>query len=333
MPTPALRAMNPPTVAQRLSAIAEQRLPALTRRRRPEPLPIRLDRRRIYVLPTGFGLMFALLLFVMLLGALNYGNNPALLLTCLLGAAAGGSLFAGFRTASGLRLVAVRADPAHAGAPLRLHLRFDAAGRDRHALRIRHGHDEATFSLHRDTSLNVALTISGTRRGWLFPGPLRFSTGYPLGLFEFWSWLHPDAAFLVWPALETPAAPFPAGRGHRNTRARNGADGDPADLRIYRTSDPQRLIAWKISARHDTLLVREPEREAGDILVFDHSRLDGLDAEARISRLAAWVVAAEAERRPYLLRLPGEDFGPACGPAQYAGCMKALALMPGASRA
>ena len=40
----------------RLLAVAERRLPALTRLRRAEPLPIRLDRRRIYVLPTGFGL-------------------------------------------------------------------------------------------------------------------------------------------------------------------------------------------------------------------------------------------------------------------------------------
>ena len=36
----------------------------------------------------GFGVGFALLLLVMLLGALNYANNAALLLTCLLGAAA-----------------------------------------------------------------------------------------------------------------------------------------------------------------------------------------------------------------------------------------------------
>ncbi|MBN8726798.1 MAG: DUF58 domain-containing protein [Xanthomonadales bacterium] len=332
-PGPTPRAVNAAPVGQRISSAAERRLPALTRKRRPEPLPIRLDRRRIYVLPTRFGLMFALLLFVMLLGALNYGNNPALLLTCLLGAAAGGSIFAGFRAMSGLRLVAMRANPAHAGEPLRLRLAFDAAGRDRQALCIRRGDDETAFSLLRGEPGEALFAITETRRGWLRPGPLRLSTTYPLGLFQLWSWAHPDAAFLVWPALETPTPPFPAGHGSEGALARHGAEGEPADLREYRSTDPPRLIAWKASARHDTLLVREPEREAGEILVFDHARLSGLDAEARISRLAAWVAAADAGRRTYLLRLPGEEFGPGSGAAQQADCMKALALLPGPGRA
>nr|MBP7466348.1 DUF58 domain-containing protein [Pseudoxanthomonas sp.] len=47
------------------------------RPRAPEPLPVRVDRRRIYVLPTRFGLFFTLLVLAMVLGALNYNNNPA----------------------------------------------------------------------------------------------------------------------------------------------------------------------------------------------------------------------------------------------------------------
>ena len=52
-------------------ALAERRLPALTRLAPGRALPIALHRRRIYVLPTRFGLVFALMLFVMLLGALS----------------------------------------------------------------------------------------------------------------------------------------------------------------------------------------------------------------------------------------------------------------------
>ena len=37
--------------------------------------------RRIYILPTRYGLIFATLLFLMLLGSVNYANNPAHLLT------------------------------------------------------------------------------------------------------------------------------------------------------------------------------------------------------------------------------------------------------------
>ena len=52
-----------------------------------QPLPCAVNARRIYVLPTGVGLFFATLVLVMSLGALNYGNNPALLLALLLAGA------------------------------------------------------------------------------------------------------------------------------------------------------------------------------------------------------------------------------------------------------
>jgi len=66
---------------EHLSERAERRLPSLTRHRAPEPLPIRLHRRRVYVLPAGFGVFFALVGVTMLMGALNFNNNAAMLFT------------------------------------------------------------------------------------------------------------------------------------------------------------------------------------------------------------------------------------------------------------
>ena len=55
--------------------------------------------------------------------------------------------------------------------------------------------------------------------------------------------------------------------------------------------------------------------------------------EARISRLAAWVLAAEAEQRRYQLRLPDESLGPGLGLAHRLDCLRALALLPSAGGA
>ena len=57
---------------------------ALVRPKKPESLPVRIGRNRIYVLPTGFGLFLGAMLVTMLVGGLNYNNNPALLLVFLL---------------------------------------------------------------------------------------------------------------------------------------------------------------------------------------------------------------------------------------------------------
>jgi uncharacterized protein (DUF58 family) len=309
---------------------AERRLPALTRLRRPEPLPIRLDRRRIYVLPTGSGFSFGLLLFVMMLGALNYANNPALLLTCVFGAACGASLFAGFRAMNGLCLTRTGAEECHAGTPLALHLRFASARRARPSLRLRHDKNETAFVLHAGVEGDVTLMLATERRGWLRPGRIRVSTEYPLGLFHIWSWLNPDVEFLVYPAAETPVPPLPAGDGREDEATRAGAGEDHAGLRDYRVTDPPRLIAWKASARHDTLLVRDAERRSDDALVLDYSALRGIDRETRIRRLTAWVLAAESGALEYVLRIPGTAIGPGTGALQRHACLRALALLPDA---
>ncbi|MEO7062221.1 MAG: DUF58 domain-containing protein [Dokdonella sp.] len=324
-PTNSLRA--------RLLALAERRLPALTRLRRAEALPIQLDRRRIYVLPTGFGIALTILLFVMLIGALNYGNNPALLLTCLLGAAAGASVFFGFRSISGLVLLRVRADDAHAGEPVALHFFLDPGARARPSLRVRSGDAETAFALAPGNTTCVDLQVVPTTRGWFKPGRLRVWTEYPLGLFGLWSWLHPDVALLVYPTLETPAPALPAGNGQLGEQAQAGASEEHAGLRDYHVSDAPRLIAWKASVRHDSLLVRDIEHRSGEALHLDYSALRALDNEARISRLAAWVVAADAAQRSYTVLLPSETIGPGLGAQHRHTCLRALALLPGCAKA
>ena len=141
----------------RLFEYAERHLPALTRLKRVEALPIHLDRHRIYVLPTRFGLMLSALLLVMLLGALNYNNNPALLLTCLFAAAAYQSVFAAFATLNRLEVTALRAEPGHAGSDMEVFMHFHIAARPRRSLRAADA--EIDFDLDRDGA-PVGLLVS-----------------------------------------------------------------------------------------------------------------------------------------------------------------------------
>lgn len=50
----------------------------------PLPSPYLLTQRRVYILPTKQGLAFTLLLFIMLLGSINYSNSLGYFLTFLL---------------------------------------------------------------------------------------------------------------------------------------------------------------------------------------------------------------------------------------------------------
>lgn len=312
----------------RRDALAD-RLGRWARPRAPEPLPIHIDRRRIYVLPTGFGLFVAGLLATMLLGALNYNNNPALLLGFLLAAAAHNSLVRAHLHLSGIRLTALGAEPVHAGERLRVRLRFEATPRRRRdGLALRLDDSLAWLDLSDEHGAEVELTLPAPRRGWQRLDRLRLSTRQPHGFAVAWCWLWPDTRLLVYPALEPQAPPLPADGSDGTLTRRRDLGEELHHLRDYRNGDPLRQVAWKASARADRLLVREYEGSVGREVHLDWNTLAGLGHEERIRRLARWVVEAERHGLRYRLSLPGQSLGPAFGPAHRHACLRALALLP-----
>ena len=306
------------------------RVALLARPRVPETLPVRLDRRRVYVLPTRFGLFFAVLLLAMLLGALNYNNNPALLLALLLGATGLASLIAAHLQLSGLGIDAVSAEPVAAGTTLSLHLSLSANdARARRGLQLRCRESHANVSLSGGDPAGVILELQTEHRGWLDPGRIRISTTQPLGLALAWSWVWPDTPVLVYPAPESQGPPLPTGDGNASHARLHPAGDDVHHLRGYRIGDPRRAIAWKPSARRDALLVHEYEQPLAVEVTLDWRTLPQLPYEQRIRRLAHWIDLAEREGRRYRLVVPGHPvLGPAQGTAHRHLCLRALALLP-----
>src|SRR3970040_163003 len=156
-----------------------------TQPRMPEALPAGFDRRRVYLLPTRFGLFYAIALAAMALGALNYNNNPALLLALVFVGAGIASLIATQMQLTGLAIVAIEAEPVAAGMLLQLRVHASATdGRRRRGLRV---NVETTPS--RSVLLNLEhgfgeaeLDWPTEHRGWLDLARLSVSPTQPLGL-------------------------------------------------------------------------------------------------------------------------------------------------------
>ncbi len=312
----------------------QRRLQGWMRPRTPEALPCTLDRRRIYVLPTGFGLFLAVLLATMGLGALNDNNNPALLLTLLLAAAAQSALLATHLQLSGLRVEALDAEPVFAGQSLALRVHLaDVAGRARAGVQVQTEGAAlvgvASLAAHGSSVLTLALPTQ--RRGRVTAPRITLANTRPLGLARAWSVVWPAQTLLVYPAPETAGPPLPADGDGARSRARPHVQGEELhQLRQWRTGDARHAIAWKASAKRGRLLVREHEQPAGEVLQLDWQRLPALDHEARIRRLVHWVLLAEREGRRYALALPGTRIGPDLGISHRHHCLAALALLPDA---
>ncbi len=308
---------------------AERRLPALTRHRAPESLPVLLHSRRIYILPTRFGLVLATVVGAMLVGALNFNNNPALLLGFLVSAVAVLSFHQTVAQLRGLRLLSLRAEPVHAGDPLPVEWLFENdTANARHSLVLDHGEQRLGFVLEAEARVAVCLSIATQQRGWLQPGRVRLSSEYPFGIVRAWSWLVPEQALLVYPRPEAQAPPLPAQSGQDpGQRVRLPGD-DWHGLRDHHGGDSPRRIAWKASARSDRLLVKEFAEPMADALVLDFEQLHGLDPEQRIERLTRWSLDARDQQLAFRLLLPGRQLGPGQGPEFVALCLRELALLP-----
>lgn len=311
---------------ERVQRYAESRLPALTRYRQPESLPIRLHRRRIYVLPTRFGLYAAGLLAVMLLGALNFNNNAALLLTFALCGVVVLSPLRAVQALEGAVLERIEVTTVHAGdaANMRLHWQSESTRR-RLALDLAGAQTTVRFDLVATADADMDLPTE--RRGWQPLPCLTLASDAPFGLFRAWSVLRPLQTMLVWPRAELSAAPLPDRGSAVDRRARIAEGEDWEGLRDYRPGDPPRRVAWKASARSERLLVREPAQPAAGPLEFYWVDTVGLPIEQRISRMTRWVIDAAASGRRYRMQLPEQSLGPDQGSEFRSRCLRALALL------
>lgn len=292
--------------------------------------PATLVYRGIYVLPTRNGLMFAGMLFVLWLTAINYGNNLIFAFTFLLASVALVSILHTFRNLRGLQVTALPPEPVFVGetAVFPLQLRNDSSvARPAVGLELERTLIDLTDVPARSHA-GLLLRRPTLRRGLLQPPAVRIFTIFPLGLFHAWSTLELNQPCLVYPAPETGPVPLPAGASSGGKRQGRSGQDDFQELRRYRPGDSPRHVAWRVVARG-----QDPQTKAfgGENLMpiwLDWNRLATLPKEARIARLCRWVLDAEASGQRYGLRLPGQEIAPGSGAEHRHRCLQALALLP-----
>lgn len=310
--------------------------PLLRLARGPHVGDLRLDRRRVYILPTRAGLLFGVALFTMLITAINYGLALGYALTFLLVGVALVSMLHTWRNLLGLTLRPGRCEPVFAGELAELGLLLqNIGGPERFAIELAvPGTAQPTrIDVSAGTEQLVAVALPTMKRGWQPAPRMRLATTWPLGLWRAWAWWHPQVRVLVLPRPETPAVQLPDSDTSGNDYSGRGrGEEDFSSIRPFRSGDSPRRLAWKAMARTggDALLIREFEGGGGGQLWLDWSTLPAsLDTESRLSRLSRWVVDAEAAGMQYGLRLPSASLEPDCGPVHRAACLEALALAPG----
>ncbi len=305
-----------------------RKIARLLAKRSGRELPIELTQKRLYVLPTGFGVMFAILLFAALAGALNFNNNLALGFGFFFAALAFLSVHVAHRNLLRLRLDQLSGAAFHAGDQASVTARFRASdGRERTCLQANfEDHALSEFELH--DQADVALGICLEQRGWVEPPPILVATRWPFGFFRVWSHLWPNVKLLVYPRLEANPPPLPVQDFQSAGAVLQEGDEELKSLRQYRDGDPLRSIAWRASSRQEQLLVREQQTPIANDVRLDYHALTKLSHEARISRLASWCVLAEQTGQSFGLSAPGFEMPIGRGAQHLQQCLQRLAELP-----
>ena len=294
-----------------------------------------LTQSTIYILPTRAGWAYAATMAVMLLASINYQLNLGYVLTFLL---CGAGLVGMQQTHSNLRGLTLRLrspQPAFAGDPAAIDVVIDnPSGRERPGVGLAIQRTARTGMAWVDVPAHAGatarLSFVPERRGRHRLPTLMAETNFPLGLFRAWTVWRPAAEALVYPRPESPAPPLPPMQstpgGAPSTATGTGSEFE--GVRGWRRGDPQRLIVWKKVARSGDLVSREASVSASRQVWLDTRQAALADPEARLSRLAAWVLAADRLGVSYGLRLPGVELPCAGGPAQRVAALQALACWP-----
>ncbi len=298
--------------------------------RGPESGTIVLVQRRVFILPTRQGLLFAGVIVLMLIGSVNYDLSLGFILAFLLGATGIQSMLHTFRNLANLRIAPGRVLPVFAGEAAQFQIRIENQARlHRYSVGVTRDRLSASYiDVPPASEVLATVAVPTRRRGWLRPGRVILFTFFPVGLFRAWSYADLDMHVLVYPAPATPGLALPppeSGSGEGGIQG-HGQD-EFSGLRPYRPGDSPRHIAWKAVARDDNLLTKQfAGRADAEFWLTWESLPPAMDLENRIAHLARWVIDADGAGMAYGLRLPGLTLPLAAGAIHRADCLRALAL-------
>ncbi len=304
-----------------------------------------LTRNRVFILPTRQGVLYAVMLFVMLLGAINYNNSMGFVLCFFLASLALVCILHTYRNLRGLILTSGDPEPVFAGEiaqfPVTLNNR---SGTKRHALefssvkkrsfRKKRDHPAAwqvNFDIDAEKQEPVFLPLQTKYRGHHSINRVRIAGRFPLGLFRAWSYYDIDNKCLVYPR--------PAGSDHlpehsllANEQCDGGMSGvdDFSGFKKYTPGDPIKMISWKALARGQELMVKQFIGKGARKLMFNWQLVRHLEnTEARLSQLCKWILIAEQQGFLYGLELPHIVIEPKQGMPHKRRCLEELALFRG----
>lgn len=288
-----------------------------------------LNPRQIYIVPTRWGLLYAVMLIGLLIGSINYTLSLGFYVTFLLASLGNVAVLHTWRNLVHLQVAILKVDPVFAGDTAEVIVKIsDTKNRARYSI-------VASFDQNEEGIQNIAaygmqllaLPITTSKRGLNTLPRLTLYTEFPLSLLHAWAVVENPFQALVYPA--------PSGFTQPEVKALdadtqvssqpNKGDEDFSGHKNYQFGDSPSRIDWKASSRNIGMFTKQYSGTCSSTLWLDWDSTNG-EKEARISQLTRQVIDAHAGQLTFGLKLPRSSLQPSNTDAHYHQTLTALAL-------
>jgi len=322
-----LRRLIPLSLTQRWSRWISKRLPAQKQ--------ITLSHKGIFILPSGFGLVWLGLIVLLYLFGTNYQNNLVIGLSLLLASVFHTCIIYSYKNLAGLTFNAVTPPLGYADDsmpfPIMLtgHPRQDNPDTSHQQICLQFSHQRHARVKHLQQQTITTVRFEHPQRGRLTPGRIKVSSYFPLGLCCAWSYVDLDIHHVIF-AKPEPCDIQLASHNNDNNAAyehgklRPGVD-DYKGLRTYVPGESLKQVAWKQWAQDKGMLTKEFAEPEGLPVWLTLANTSGRDLEQKLSKLAWQVDKLSQSQQIFGLILDELSISQQTGEAHRVACQTAIA--------
>ncbi|WP_041419894.1 DUF58 domain-containing protein [Shewanella violacea] len=302
-------------------------------RRLPPSKQVTLAHKSIFILPTGFGLLWAGLILLLFILGTNYQNNLIIGLSFLLASLFNTCIIYSYKNLAGLSLSSSSSPQAYAGETLVFPVKVSSKQAQFEVLLSYPDNQVNVIKVIKQESQVSLLQFNNLTRGRIFPRRLKIESRYPLGLCRAWSHIDLDNQVIVFAnpiesqselsALETDDISHTLNRGVHV----QGVD-EFKGLRQHIPGESLKQVAWKQLAQGRGMLSKEFQQPQGQPLWLTLDNLSSADIEERISQLT-WSIDKLSERGHIFGLVIGQHkISPSDGESHRLLCQQSIALLP-----
>jgi uncharacterized protein (DUF58 family) len=298
------------------------------RKRNPLGNPQTLNSRNLYILPSGFGWAYGLVVITLFFGAINYQISTMFFMTFILAIIGLISAWEAHANLKYLSFQFIAIEDAQQGTPAKITLFIQANTKIRFGFEFHIASQAKTrLEIIPPEGLQFIVPVETATRGYFSLPPIVISSRFPFGIFRVWSYAYFDEHYYVYPQAVNPGFwPDPSLDLDINKKY---ALGDEEFYDLKQVENPwaaPNLIAWRIAAKGQGWYLKTMDSNEVDYWLFKLNDLPSKNLELRLQHLSYWLQTAELNGQIYGLELTASQTQFSRGKAHLQHCLRQLAL-------